>query len=838
MPSAVGRPPSGGKTLKPIAARSARTPAVSVACAVAAGCGCGLLLWPSAAFSLKGMAVCLASVLLVHGASWCWRGRYPRVAMGLVLVSIAGLAMAWTHYRTAPNEQSVAALAIPDGRLVRLRGTIAEKPDVRPPDEQDLSSWQREGRTLFKLDCQELRLPSKSSLPAEGMLQVFVNGQMTDLRRGDDLEILGTLQTLPTPKNPGEFDYGGWLQRRGVVALLQVDRVESLQKLETALPLWKRGLRWGDIGRDRAEQTFAAIEREDVRSVCLTMFLGARKTLPEEVRQAFVLTGTAHLLAISGLNVAILAGWWWALGTLLGLRLRSRSLLIIFGLIGYALLTDGSPPVLRATIVGCFYWLGQILGRPADARQFLALAVIGLLVLDPNSLFDVGAQLSFLSVLAIISCWSWLKTESSTEESSEGTAEQSPAWQTVRSLTTTTAKFYYLTAAIWIVTTPLIAARFHLISFTGFLVNVILSPFVTLVMLVGYSVLVCGMVWLPLADLLAVPLEFLMGALLDGIQRCSRWEWGFTATSGPTNAWLAIYYVLLIPPLILTSWRLGRRWGLRLAGVWVVFGLLGSLLPRSQPSLVCTMCSVGHGLAIVLHLPNGATCLFDAGGLGNPTRVAEIVAGTGWREGAVQWDCVVVSHADRDHCNALPELQRKMPIRQLCLNARFLDYAQPVVPLVVGLAEEAHIPIRLISAGQQLQLDPEVRISVLHPGRGFEASPDNAASVVLLVEYAGRSLLLTGDLEKQGLQRLLTMPPLPIDVLQAPHHGSRSANTNDLARWARPGWVLVSGTDERLLPHLKTVYGDPPILLTGQQGAIEVRISSGGDLTVTSFQNE
>ena len=115
--------------------------------------------------------------------------------------------------------------------------------------------------------------------------------------------------------------------------------------------------------------------------------------------------------------------------------------------------------------------------------------------------------------------------------------------------------------------------------------------------------------------------------------------------------------------------------------------------------------------------------------------------------------------------------------------------------------------------------------------------PDNANSIVLLIEYAGRRILLTGDLERDGLLRLLQSPPQQCDVLLSPHHGSLGANTTDLARWARPDWLVASADRRANLATLRSRFGpDTTVLSTADRGAITFEIHADGRMTCESFR--
>src|SRR5262249_15588585 len=119
----------------------------------------------------------------------------------------------------------------------------------------------------------------------------------------------------------------------------------------------------------------------------------------------------------------------------------------------------------------------------------------------------------------------------------------------------------------------------------------------------------------------------------------------------------------------------------------------------------------------------------------------------------------------------------------------FPDRSIEGVRLTLETIEQHGIPRQMVWAGDRLT-SGSVEMEVLHPPENGPDGPENVRSLVLLVRYAGRTILLTGDLEKAGLERVMTLPRLLVDVFMAPHHGSRTANTPELAKWARPRVVV------------------------------------------------
>jgi competence protein ComEC len=257
---------------------------------------------------------------------------------------------------------------------------------------------------------------------------------------------------------------------------------------------------------------------------------------------------------------------------------------------------------------------------------------------------------------------------------------------------------------------------------------------------------------------------------------------------------------------------------------------------------------VGHGCGYVVRSPHGRGLLYDAGRLGAPAAAARSVAAVLWSEGVTRIDTLVISHADADHFNAVPELLGRFRVGEIIVSEAFLANPCPAVADLLAAAEDRGVPVRMARAGHGFALDPLCRVRVLHPAAaggdppedqslphlGPASDDDNAASLVLSVESAGRRLLLTGDLEGPALAAFARSLPGACDVLVAPHHGSVTSLPADIAQVTAPSLVLVSGRGGRAWPEVRAAYavasGARPatVLKTGGAGAVAVTLSAGG----------
>lgn len=807
--------------------RARRAPAIP--CLIAVTVGIILdRLWSFPLTAWLGLTVAAtATVVLFHG-----RRRAGTLA---VLVLWGGLAGAWHHWRwSTVRANDIAAWATEDGVVVRLRAIVAEPPwqTVRPGP-----TWAREQEeiwTTIPLAAEDLLCNDDQSETVSGKCHLTVRAALPDLPVGERLEVLGMLE-LPRPAaNPGDFDYREYLRTQGVHAVIHAERAECIVQRGIDLGwgcVWNR---WRHQARTYAGRIFRPGMTPETSAIAEALFLGVRRQMDEKTRDDFARSGLLHVLAISGVNVGLLALWFWLACRMARLSSAGSRWIVLTGLLGYLFLTDADPPVWRATLVAVLAIGAGFLRRPAQPRQMIALAALVVLALNPMDLFHAGAQLSFLSVVIVAEVLRWRARQEVLRREREGLG--SPSWR--RRCWRAVGDAYAVSTMTWLLTAPLVAYRFQLLSPVGLALNVVLGPLILATMWLGYTALLVGLAMPAASAWLTPALHAVLAAFLQCVRWGGRWEAGHLFVAGPPFGWMVVFYALAGLLLWNPSNSTVRRRTIQALAAWTVCGLAWGLRPQAPGELRMTVLSVGHGLSVVVSCPNGRTLVYDAGGMFLERRVAEAAQRCVWRHGAASVDALILSHPDADHYNAVPRLLEIAAVGCIGIHRTFVDDRQQIVREVLQSATDRAVPLVLLSAPQSIHLDPEVQIEVIHPAPGFRSSRDNANSLVLAITYSGRTILLSGDLEAEGLEALFAKPPRRVDVLLAPHHGSRRSNPPDLARWARPKYVIASSGEAASRQVLEETYGaGAQCWSTREAGAIDVRITASGQTSVDCFKS-
>ena len=715
--------------------------------------------------------------------------------------------------------------------LMKIRGRVADHPAILLPVDSRRSAIPQTDLTWLTLACEQIVTPDRR-VDVSGQLRVSVAGRLAHVRQGDQVTVLGEASGLPTQQNPGESSIADSLRRQRLRGILRVKRPELIQVHSNSTHPFTTAASWL---RSRCESALQSSLTGTSLPIASALLIGDRSMISRDVRDSFVESGTMHLLAISGLHIGILTGFIFACCRLCGWSDRQSVGFVLALLAVYLAVADLRPPVIRACVIVSIWSIGKLLRRPSFSANSLAGAAIVVLALNPTDLFDVGAQLSFLAVAAIL----WLIAVRNTTSSSDIAAESDdaeillPKWrQQLRPIWRWLTAAYLTTGTIWLLTMPLVAAAFNVVPVVGLLVNVLLIPLVGAALCVGFLSLVLGVVHPVLAVPTGYIFDVLLNVLLSAVRTASSFEYGHFYVPSLPQWWLLGIYSLIATAMLWMVWRRGSPWLWTAAALWILFGTSIAMKPEKQSGMRCTFLSVGHGLSVLIETPSGKAMLYDAGSLADSRKATRAVKQALWERGRRRIDTIVISHADVDHYNGVADLFHTIGIGKVQFSPQFLDESQPGTIEINGLAKEHGTQVGEISAGDHLHLDPQVAIRVLLPEAGPRYSSDNAGSIVLEIEYKNRRILLTGDLENEGLFQLMVAPARQADILLSPHHGSLPANPRTLAEWCNPTWIVASSGNRFPGERLRTQYGEygPRVVSTFESGAIEFRISPQGEI--------
>lgn len=770
----------------------------------------GLVLWIG--LFLGGRSAAASLFVLIGwaalGGAWhhLWWNHYAETEIGLVAVESGAPAVVELEVVGEPRRMALAA---------------PSPFDAMPP----------EPRTLVPCRAEKMRT-AEGWKAATGQLDLYVRADWREVNAGDRIRVVGQLSEVAHPRNPGEFDFYEHYRGQRKLAVMFVDAPQGIAKLTTGRRWWERAR---SVCRAQLDDVIWRLVPAEYAGLASGVLLGNRQQIVAEQRDRFMLSSTIHVISISGLHVGILAALLFGL-LRIGFVNRVWCLWgVILLVLLYAWLVEFSAPVTRAAVLICLFCASRLSGQAGFSLNLLAIAGLVVLAINPTDLFNIGAQLSFLAVASMSSAEAFRKPPPAALEQLIRSTRSGPvrwlhwSWEQVE-------EAVRVGAVIWLVAAPLVAARFQLVSPVGLLVNPLILIPMAGAMYCGMAVLLLGW-WFPAAGALAGwACGGCLASLLWLVDKSLLVPGGYFWTAAPP-LWSLLLFYLGVWFLFLKPRRpYPARWlVLAYLGWWAFGWALPQIWQRSEwlrPHADCelTFVDVGHGLSTLVRLPDGKHLLYDAGSFGSSAFGLRSVTAVLWDRQIEHLEAVVISHADLDHFNALPELCNRFSIGAVYVSPQMYRQQTEAVSRLRTILRNRRIPLKCLVAGDVLHSEQGWEVACLGPPASGTGGGDNSDSIVLALSLAGRRALLTGDLEGPGLERLLRGPRLACDLLLAPHHGSLASAPEALAEWARPRVVVVSCSERRVAPDSLRQYGvaGAEVLSTAERGAVVVRMGERG----------
>jgi competence protein ComEC len=361
---------------------------------------------------------------------------------------------------------------------------------------------------------------------AEGLVLVKLP-PYPERQYGDRLLLAGALKTPREARRPGDFDYRRYLERKGIFSLMEPETGRGLSS-GGANPLLAALL---DL-RSACRRVLLRELPEPQSSLAVGILLGLQSSIPDDVASDFSITGTSHILVISGWNITIISTMLYGVTERLRLKKNAAFWAILVTIWIYTLFVGASSTVIRAAVMGTVVVVGQRLERPAHAWTTLFAATWTMTIWNPQTLWDMGFQ---LSALATASLFAYGK---GTEALLVRTPLRASWLGWAREALTATL-------AAQILALPLILYAFGNLSIVAPLANVAMLPMVPAAMLFGAIALAGGLVWLPLGQLLAWPAYFFLAWLTEGARLFAQLPYA-AAQLPPFPLWVLLAYYAIV----------------------------------------------------------------------------------------------------------------------------------------------------------------------------------------------------------------------------------------------------------------------------------------------------
>jgi len=773
------------------------------------------------------------------------RGR--RNGAGLLILISAFLLGIYASLSSQPlTEDGLSKVASRDWQpcamRVRILSAAVWQPNAnhRPLDPKS-EAW----KTQWDVECLAIR-DQQTWRPVQSFCRLSTEGRVDQYLPGDTLEVYGQFRKLASSANPGGFDFAKHAALdQQFIAL----RAESPVQLKLIGSEWG----WHSLARLRGS-VIRSLDKSLTRWVthghaplAAALVFGQRQQVEWQDQQELMSTGTLHMLSISGLHVEIVAAVLLAICLAIGAGHSITFFMLVAFTWGYAGLSGAEPPVVRAAVQVTVFAFARWMGARTRIGNLLGGAAIVIVLLRSSNINNVGVQLSFLAVATIGFFISTTRQRAARDRLQAVIDETLPAWRLwLRAFSRKVLALTYLSFWITLFTCPLVWTNFHVLSPIAVVLNVLISVPLTISLLSGLCTGLLGWIapigWIG-GHICGTSLSFITSAVVWGASV----PFGHCWLPAPAAWWTITFYAFAFLWLIVFGRARLKSLSVVLL-IWLLLGIspwatgprglfmsLPSLptAPALSQDLRCTFLSVGHGTSVVIELPGGEVWLYDAGHLGSAERSHQEIAASLWDLKTARIQRLILSHADSDHYNATLGLLERFAIGSVVSTPQFWVNEDRDVQAVIKRLKDQRCDLQTWAYPDRSTAN-EVHFQVLHPSSAWRGVTDNADSLCLLIEFAGKRILLPGDLEGAGLSQLVTLPARPCHVVMAPHHGSTTHDPTNLLLWCQPEAVVISGSSRATRPEVIELFSQVPatLAITHRDGAIQVRIQNDGTLSL------
>lgn len=687
----------------------------------------------------------------------------------------------------------------------------------------------------------------------ECKIQLLVYGVSENMQIGDFVRVAGILCEPAAPSNPGGFDMQSYAWSRGVDGFVYNPKCHVLDSsvAERKFTLQSLYLRWKNtiyqLRTYLTEKLYLLMNR-DVADIYAGMLLGNRKNIDAELRKLYQMAGISHILAISGLHVSLLGLGVFRLLRRTGMRLSWTAGLSVLWILFYGELTGWGFATIRAVVMMVIVLGGVCLGRGADLLTGTAVALLVMLIGEPYRLLDGGMLLSFAAMFGVAFGQYVLKRLKKIKSIIRMRKKKRFCYVLFSSV--------IMSVSLQIVMAPVIAWIYYVIPVYSVIVNLIVIPLLTPVLLCGVFSLVIGCVNPVCGRMICMPGEYILRFYTWLCEHTVRLP-GHSITVGKPEVWLIILYFILFFLLVYLTTekpqRKMREWLYRKRHVWYdrknwckgvviclccIGGFAGAGLYKLYRYSLCeqvTFLDVGQGDGILIRTETGTNLVID-GGSATQDRLGEYVLLPALQSLAMaRVDYWFVSHADTDHISGLLEILKAgelsgVQLKNLVVSANAMQDEK--MRELIDLAEGQGIQICYMDMGDYVTDEESFLIRCLHPDGAFVAEDKNEASLALEYQSGKFCMLFTGDMGTEALRYMLEEEmdgtQRWYDVVKIPHHGSKYSYLEALYDMTDVVVISCGANNSYGHPHAEVLkrleeHGTE-VYRTDECGAIKVRV--------------
>lgn len=598
------------------------------------------------------------------------------------------------------------------------------------------------------------------------LISIKKSQQIDKINYGDLIYLEGKLEIPKIATNYKGFNYRQYLKTQKIQGIVIADNVKILKAK------YKNNLIY------QIQKKIKAIIKEklpdETGNLLLAILVGDKKDLSEQIQINFKNSNLSHMLAVSGAHVSyIIVGLTYITqNSIMGKR-KGRVFCIFF-LIIFMAITNFTPSVTRACIMAILTLVSKILYKKADIYTNISISALIILLYNPYSLLDLGFKLSFGGTIGIIIFMRFIKKK-----------QEEPK------LLNYIKQMALVSICANIIIIPIIMNNFNTVSLTFLVSNILASPILAIIVIVGFSIIIISIISHSLSNLLVFWLNPILNLLIKISSFCSKLPFAKILVVTPYIFNIIFYYTIILYLVNYNELKqfIKKKTVILLSIILILSNFIFYILPQD---LKIYFIDVGQGDSTLIVTPSKKTILIDGGGSESFDVGEKVLLPYLLDRRIRKIDYIMISHFDTDHCKGIFTVIENLKVKNIIISKQ-AEKSENYKKFKEIVANKK-INIILVKAGDKIKIDKYIYFKILFPTEKLiMQNPLNNNSIVSQLNYKSFKMLFTGDIEEIAEKEILNLQKdkLKSTILKVAHHGSNTSSTQEFINSVKPELALI-----------------------------------------------
>lgn len=593
----------------------------------------------------------------------------------------------------------------------------------------------------------------------------------TKINCGDIVRITGEYEEINSYKNNGTFNYKNYLKKDNIYGALQTKKIEVIKINNNIFYKLNNHI------KEKNKMYYS----EKTASYLETIILGDKSNLGKEIKEQFSEAGLSHVLAISGMHIAIIILITNKLLSMIIKKKKLKDIILLMTIIIYSLIINTSSSLVRAVIMASLHIISKLVYKKDNFLVNISIASFIILITNPYNLVDTGFQLSFVASIGIVL-----------------------VSQKILKVQIKNKFFKYICSSLLvslsanILILPIIIYSFKKISLSMFLIQIIITPILYIIEILGIF-----SIFIPNNNIIFVkPILEISIQIFDYISQINF----FTIyIKVPNILTILIYYFFIMIYILKPKRKFIKKALKKIVIAMIIINLIITLTEILNNTLKIYMIDVGQGDSTLIITPNNKTILVDGGGNESYDIGKNILIPYLLNKQIKTIDYVIVSHFDTDHCGGLFAVVENLKVDTIILGKQ--DNRYDNCTKFLELAKAKKVKVICVEAGNSIKIDKYTHFEILWPDSRNMISYNgiNNNSILAKFVYGDFSMLFTGDIEelaeKEILKKYKNTDILDCNILKVAHHGSKSSSVQEMLEKNTPQIAVIGVGEDNKYGH-------------------------------------